>query len=167
VGRLRGWVLEAKVKLGHNRGMDDAETIARALDERHAQAQAAFRRKDLGAYSDLFAPDLRYERSDGQVIDRDRLMRDVSFQFERLSDFDGAFEREALNLDGGRTTETLTQSALIELSAFAGLLKRSWSLKRRGEYRWSNPDGVWRIAEVRVLQETMQPKGWRFGAKRT
>jgi hypothetical protein len=51
------------------------------------QGRAAFERRDLARYRDLFAPGLVYKQADGRVIDRDRLMRDVDaqFRFERWS----------------------------------------------------------------------------------
>src|SRR5271157_1319243 len=99
-------------------------SIEQELNERHAAAQAAFARRDIHAYKAIFSPSLAYRQIDGQVIDRGRLMRNVASQFRRLSTAQSSFVRERLNAAGGEATETLTQSASLEATAFGFVHRR-------------------------------------------
>jgi len=135
--------------------------IAAALDARHAEAAAAFARRDIEAYRDLFSASLRYRQADGRVVDRDRLMADVRAQFGRLDWAESRYTREALEVEGSRAAETLLQTASGGTSAF-GILHRIWRLTRRGRYLWSMEDGRWKILDVHVLSEEVRGS-WKVG----
>ena len=142
--------------------MGDISEIKTALDERHAAARAAFAHRDIAAYADIFCAALEYRQADGIVIDRSRLMRNVTTQFKRLTNTDTSFEREAIDFSDGEVTETVAQTASAEASAF-GFIHRTWRVLRRGRYTWLMVDEVWKIARVHVLSEEVLSGGWRFG----
>jgi len=144
-----------------NLEMTERSAIEAALDARHADAAAAWASRDLGAYCALFSAGLQYRQTDGQVIDRARLMRDVKAQFDRLDFAESRYTREALVAEGAEATETLLQTILARASAF-GILHRSWRIERRGRYDWSIEDGQWKILRVRVLSEEVRGS-WRLG----
>jgi len=92
-------------------------------------------------------------------------MRDVAQQLHSLSRVDSVYRTEALVLANGEATETLTQNATLEATAF-GILRRSWVLSRRGDYTWINESGVWVIRRVEVTSESLINAGWRVGKRR-
>jgi hypothetical protein len=142
--------------------MNDSSQVTAELDERHAQARAAFELRDLARYRDLFAPGLAYRQADGRVIDRDRLMRDVDAQFRRLGWLRSRFVREQIEFDDNRATEILVQTASAGSTAFF-VLHRVWELTRRGRYVWGKQSGRWQIEEVEVLQEQVSPGRFHVG----
>jgi|SRR5579864_916464 len=142
-----------------------SDTIAAELEARHAEARRAFEARDISAYRSLFSPALVYRQHDGKVIGRDSLMRDVAQQLHSLSRVDSVYRTEALVLANGEATETLTQNATLEATAF-GILRRSWVLSRRGDYTWINESGVWVIRRVEVTSESLINAGWRVGKRR-
>jgi hypothetical protein len=137
----------------------DEIALVAALDARHAEAIAAFDHRDIKAYSDLFSDSLRYERSDGKVIGKSQLMRDVKAQFRRLSRAKSSFVRDSSIVEGRNVAETLNQHVVCEASAF-GFVRRRWSLERRGRYTWTLEDGHWRIIDVRISDEQLG-SGWK------
>jgi hypothetical protein len=141
--------------------MTQHASIEQALDERHAAGQAIYARRDIDGYRELFSPTLSYRQANGKVIGRDELMRDVARQFRNLTNARSSFTREQLSVDGGNVVETLTQLATAQATAF-GIVHRLMRIERRGMYSWTNVDGVWRIAAVRILNEKMT-SSWRFG----
>jgi len=142
--------------------MNDAAAIETLLDERHAVAREAYSRKDVDSYREIFCGDLEYQRTDGSVIDRAQLMRDVNSQFRRLLKADTTFVREEFHLEGEQAVEVVSQTASAEVIAF-GLFRLTWRLRRRGLYTWAIDGGVWKIARVTVLNEEVKSGGWRFG----
>jgi hypothetical protein len=139
------------------------DSVERELDERHAAAQDAFARRDLEAYRAMFSASLRYRRADGEVIDSHRLMRDVASQFRRFSAVRSSFVREQLTVTGNEVTETVDQSAAMDVTVF-WILHRTWCVHRRGEYSWIKADGVWVIEKVTVLEENVT-SNWHLGLR--
>lgn len=142
-----------------------SDTIAAELAARHAEARRAFEARDLAAYRAMFSPALTYRQQDGKVIDRDALMRDVAQQLISLSHINSAYQPDALVIANGEATETLTQTATLQTTAI-GILHRSWTLIRRGDYTWIRENGVWVIRRVEVKSESVTPTGWRVGRRR-
>lgn len=136
--------------------------ITAELDEMHAHAKAAFERRDLSGYRELFAPELTYRQADGRVINRGRLMSDVEAQFHRLSWVRSSYERETIEYEGDRVIEVLTQTATVGATAFL-VLHRTWELLRRGRYTWRKQAGRWRIEAVEVLEERVGPGRFSIG----
>jgi hypothetical protein len=136
--------------------------IALELDARHAEAQAAFARRDAAAYAAMFSPALAYRQPDGRVIGREQLLRDVEAQFRNTGGAVSTFARERLSVAGAQAVELLTQTAYFETSAF-GLIHLRWRLTRRGEYTWTRENGAWVIVRVDVLAESIGRVGWRLG----
>ncbi|HEU4697528.1 MAG TPA: nuclear transport factor 2 family protein [Sphingomicrobium sp.] len=136
-------------------GTGSEARIIAALDARHAAAGAAFGNRDIDAYGALFSNALRYEASDGKVIGKGQLMRDVQAQFRRIDRAESSFARAGLVIEGGTVTETLIQRAECRASAF-GLVRRTWIVERRGRYTWAREDGQWRITHVRVVDEKLR-----------
>ncbi len=145
--------------------MQQTNAIERDLDERHAEAQAAFLRRDIAAYCEMFSPTLAYQQLNGQVIGRDQLMRDVAAQFRQLSSVESSFTREALHVTDSEVTEALMQTATAEATAF-GFIHRRWKLNRRATYCWTKRQEMWTIERVTVHSETMMSAGWSFGVVR-
>ena len=135
--------------------------VAAALDARHAAAAAAFSKRDIAAYREIFSAQLRYEPNGGSVIDRSRLMDDVQAQFRKMGRAGSTFVRENLAIEGDHVCETLIQKAWFEASAFV-LVRRRWQVERRGRYTWIVEDGRWRILHVRVLDEHIR-NTWTIG----
>jgi hypothetical protein len=120
-------------------------------------------KRDLDAYRAIFSPSLHYRQANGEVINRNRLMRDVASQFRRLTFVQSTFVRELLSVTGNEATETLDQSATSEATAF-GIVQRRWRLRPRGEYSWAKLDGVWRIEKVIILSENLT-SSWHLGLR--
>lgn len=144
--------------------MPDATKVAVQLDAAHRKARVAFSRKDLSAYMSLFSADLRYRQSDGKVIDRDRLERDIRTQFSRLSAASSTFDREQIELADGKAIEILRQTASARATAFL-VLHRTWDISRRGRYVWRPDDGHWVIEEVEVFEEIVQSRGFTLSLR--
>ena len=86
------------------------------------------------------------------MVSKSQLMRDVKAQFRTLDRAESNFVRQGLCVEGGNVSEGLIQQAICEASAF-GVLRRTWSLERCGQYTWPMEDGQWRITYVRVSHE--------------
>lgn len=142
--------------------MQASSEIIAELDEVHTRAKSAFEQRDLGAYRDLFAPELKYHQPDGRTIGRDGLMRDVAAQFRRLDRAHWSFTREHIEVDGDRATEILTQTGSVGVTALL-IVHRDWSLYRKGRYAWTRLAGRWVIEEVEVLEEKVTPEAVRLG----
>ena len=138
-----------------------AEVLA-SLDHRHRESYAAFDKRDLAVYMDLFSAGLTWRGVDGRLIDFETLKRQVAHQFargvERLS---SSYSRDAVSADEAEIIETLTQTARIRLSAFA-VVRREMTLERRGSYRWSFTAGVWRVVAVEIASERFSSHKWRL-----
>lgn len=132
------------------------------LDAMHDRARRALASRDLPAYRDLMAPDLKYRQVDGRTLDRDRLMRDVAAQFRRLDRLESSFSREHIEIGEERATETLTQSGSVGVSVFL-VVHRTWDFTRKGRYTWRKSQGRWSIEEVEVLEEQVSPGRFHFG----
>jgi hypothetical protein len=132
------------------------------LDAMHNEAKAAFGRRDLSKYRELFAPTLTYRQADGRIIDRDQLMRDVRVQFRRLSRVHSSFVREHIESDGDRVTEVLTQTASFGATAFL-VVHRTWELSRKGRYTWGRHGGRWLIEAVEVIEEHVSKGRFSIG----
>jgi len=142
--------------------MKEPSQITAELDEMHAEARAAFERRDLARYREVFAPQLKYQQADGRVIDRQRLMRDVGAQFRRLSWSRSSFVREHIEIGEDHATEVLNQTASGGVTVFF-ILHRTWHITRRGRYIWGKEAGRWRIEEVQVLEERVSPGRFHVG----
>lgn len=140
---------------------EPTETIAE-LDAMHAKAKAAFERRDIAAYRELFAPALTYRQADGRTIDRDRLMSDVHVQFRRFSWVRSSFVREHIEVKVERVTEILIQTGSVGATAFL-VVHRTWELVRRGRYIWGKQGGRWMIEAVEVLEESVSPGRFSIG----
>ncbi|SIO29339.1 protein of unknown function [Singulisphaera sp. GP187] len=144
--------------------MPDPTEVAVELDAAHRKAKAAFNRKDLRAYMSLFSADLHYRQSDGKVIDRARLERDIQTQFSRLSAVRTTFDREQFEIADGKAIEILHQTASARATAFF-VLHRTWDLTRKGRYVWRPEDGQWVIEEVDVIEEIVQSRGFSMSLR--
>jgi hypothetical protein len=143
-------------------GIDDHIAVVSELDAMTARARSAIERKDLAAYIDLFAPDLRYRRADGRVLDRDGLMRDVREEFRRIDRVRVSSVRESLDIAEGRAEEILEQTMIVGVTIFL-VIHRTWSYNRRCRFAWKKLDGVWRIDEVEILGQTIGPGLFHLG----
>ena len=142
--------------------MEASSQLIAELDAMHDRASRALACRDLAAYRDLMAPNLKYRQIDGRTIDRNRLMRDVAVQFRRLNRLESSFSREHIEIGEDRATETLTQSGSVGATAFL-VVHRSWDFTRKGRYTWRKSQGRWMIEEVEVLEEQVSPGRFRFG----
>ena len=131
------------------------EQAAAELDAAHALARQAFARKDLDAYREMFSPDLSYRQANGEVIGRDRLMRDVAAQLASVESAETEFVREDLSIEDGSAVELLRQAASVTMIHFL-LFRRRISVERRGRYTWTRDGGRWRIVRVEVLEESVR-----------
>ncbi len=143
---------------------DEDSRYASELDALHAEAKAAFERKDLATYTSVFAPGLRYRQRDGRVIGRDQLMRDVQAQFRRFNRVHSSYVREHLEVTDGRATEILEGTGSAEATAFF-VVHFTWKVTRRGRYLWTRMEGRWQIEEVDVWEEKVSRGSFRFGLK--
>ncbi len=141
---------------------DEDSRYASELDAIHAEAKAAFERKDLATYTSLFAPGLRYRQRDGRVIGRDQLMRDVRAQFRRFNRVQSSFIREHLEVSDGRVTEILEGTGSAEVTAY-WVVHLKWNVTRRGRYLWTRAEGHWQIEEVDVWEEKVSGGPLWFG----
>jgi|ERR1041385_6225569 hypothetical protein len=134
--------------------MASESAVAAELDAAHERARRAYATRDLAAYIEIFHPDLEYRQPDGRTIGRDRLARDVRDQLDRVHFAASEFRRESLALgaDGVSATEEGEQRATFEVRAF-GVVRRIWSVRRRGRYEWVCGAAGWQIRRVDVLRE--------------
>jgi hypothetical protein len=144
--------------------MDATSQIIAELDAMHDRARDAFARRDIAAYRYLMAPNLKYRQADGQIIGRDRLMRDVGAQFRRLNRFQSSFSRQQIDIREDLASETLIQSGSVAASAFF-IVHRSWDFMRKGRYTWRKSQGRWWIEEVEVLEEQVVRGRVKFGLR--
>jgi ketosteroid isomerase-like protein len=130
----------------------DATMIAEELDAMHRRAIEHYRNKDVGAYMQLFASDLRYRQLNGVEIGREQLTRDVEAQFSRVESADSFYKRESLSIEGDCATEHLEQIASATVRVFL-FFQRTWRVRRSGRYTWAKSSDGWRIQTVEVLDE--------------
>jgi hypothetical protein len=131
----------------------DSASIAADLDAVHDRARAAYARRDVDAYMEVFHPALTYTQPSGRTIGREQLGRDVRAQLARVDHATTEFRREALEVRDLQTaTETLEQRATFAVRAF-GFLRREWTVSRRGRYEWIRAGGTWQLRCVDVLSE--------------
>jgi hypothetical protein len=135
--------------------MTETTSLSRELDAAHARANASYRAKDLGGFMAMFAADLRYKQADGKTIGWQDLARDVGAQFMDVEEMDTAYVRESLQVDNGKATEVLNQTARLTMRNWV-FFKRTWHLSRRGRYRWRHSREGWKIEDVEVLSETLR-----------
>ena len=129
--------------------------VAAELDLRHAEAQRAYKKRDVESYRQILSPDLKYTQADGRTIGLDQLLSDVRDQFSRFKDVGSKYERESIERHtAGHVTETLTQTAWAELTVLF-FFKRRWEVVRRGEYTWSKTSNGWRMVAVLILHEAV------------
>lgn len=138
----------------------DAEpaSLAAEFDAAHKRAHEAYARRDASAYIDLFHPELEYTQGDGRTIGRDELAHDLRVQLARMRSVEMEFRRETLEWDGGAgiATETLQQRATFQVRAF-GIVRREWTVRRRGRYGWLRTVNGWKLRRVQVLTEEVLP----------
>jgi hypothetical protein len=140
---------------------DDSLAIVAELDAAIAWARSAFERKDL-TYLELFAPDLRYRRLDGLVVDREEVLTAAREMFRRIDRFHLSSVRESLELAEGSAEEIFQQTIVFAATAFL-VLHRVSSVTRRLRYIWRKVEEIWRVAEVETLDETTDPGRIRLG----
>ena len=134
-------------------GRLDSGSVGAELDAAHDRARAAYARRDAKAYMTIFHPALTYAQADGRTIGHEQLARDVRDQLARVDTAATEFRREALELrDPATATETLEQRASFAVRAF-GILRREWTVRRRGRYEWVRTAGTWQLRRVEVLAE--------------
>jgi hypothetical protein len=139
--------------------------VAGELDAAHERARKAFAERDIPAYMDCFHPDLEYVQRDGRAIGRTQLESDVRSQLARVELASRDYQREALEIHNSfEVTEILEQQASVVMSAL-GVIRREWSIRRRGRYQWLQSDGAWRIRRVEVLSEQVMPTRTWLGFK--
>jgi len=66
-------------------------------------------------------------------------------------------ERPEVGADGTTAVEEGEGLARFEVRAF-GVLRREWSVLRRGRYEWVRGAAGWRIRRVEVLREEVQSR---------
>ena len=130
----------------------DNTTVGAEPDALHVKASAGYRAKDLSAFMDVFAPNLKYKQPDGRTIGREQLARDVGPQLSSLEAADTSYVRESLEVDGNRATEVLTQTASLTVRRFI-FFKHTWHITRRGRYVWVRQPSGWKVEEVEVRSE--------------
>ena len=131
---------------------EDTERIARELNAVHAEAKEHYRNKDIAAYMDMFAPDLKYRQADGKVIGKEQLAGDLWSQLAQVEGVDSSYRRESLQIEGEAAVEHLAQTASVTVRRFL-FLRRTWHVHRRGRYLWVRTSEGWRIREVEVIAE--------------
>jgi Domain of unknown function (DUF4440) len=89
------------------------QAIVGELDSAHERAKDAFCRKDAASYMAMFTADLSYRQSDGKVIGRDQLAKDVTAQLSMLYSAQTSFVREGVDIAGNEATERLRQVAEV------------------------------------------------------
>jgi hypothetical protein len=122
---------------------------------------AAFAARDLDSYREYFTADLQYHDPRGRTIGRDRLMRDVASQFQRISAAATTSFVEEVRPASDTFAVTHTQRAWIALRVVP-CVHRLFYLERRGQAAWRFDGARWQICEVNVLEEKMQSRGWQF-----
>jgi hypothetical protein len=130
--------------------------VGTELDAAHERARRAYAERNVVAYMRTFHPALEYRQRDGQTIGCEQLASDVKAQLDRVSSASSTFRRTALvsNEDGASAIEEGEQSATYEVRAF-GVLRRVWSVQRRGRYEWVRTAEGWQIRRVEILHELL------------
>ncbi len=128
--------------------------LSTELDAAHERAHRAYAARDVATYMDTFHPLLEYRQHNGHSISREQLASNVRAQLRRVYAAASTFHRTALTAGADRAsaTEDGEQCATFEVRAF-GILRRIWSVQRRGRYHWIRSEDAWRILRVEVLDE--------------
>jgi len=146
--------------------MPDSTSIAEELDAMHHRAMDHYRQTNLGAYRQLFAPDLKYRQMNGTEIDRDQLARDVRAQFSRVTSADSSYTRESLSIESERATEQVVEVASTTIRVFV-FFRRTWQVRRTGRYTWVKGADGWKIHRVAVLNEHITARSGPLSASRS
>ena len=144
----------------------EIDEVGAILDAIRASAQRALLEKDLVRYMSLFSPQLTYRQLDGRTIDRTRLAHDVQRQLETLESPGSRSQRQSLELTDMGAVEIINQEASATATAFGGLLRREFRVRRKGRYVWTQTAGEWYIAEVEILEEQVVGSRIRLGLTR-
>jgi len=129
--------------------------IIHQIDVAHSIAKQAYHDKNVKAYMETFAPDMKYEQLNGQVIGFNKLEDQVKSQFASVRDMDSSYERESIEVLEDKATETLMQKAWATVIAF-GFVKRTWRVTRCGIYTWIKTETGWKINRVQILTERIE-----------
>jgi hypothetical protein len=134
--------------------MATESVVSTDLDAAHERARRAYAARDVASYMDTFHSELEYRQHDGRTIGRDQLAGDVRAQLQRVNAATSTFRRTALatSADWASATEDGEQCATFEVRAF-GILRRVWSVQRRGRYEWIRGGDGWQIRRVEILDE--------------
>lgn len=129
------------------------DLIVAEIDARKIEARRAVDTRDIAIYREIFSPDLEYIQVNGKKISRDQLMVNVKRQFAHYSGLTSESHRETIIVFGrDSATETVSQVVRAEVVVFF-VVKRRWTIKRRGEYTWIRTHLGWQISKVVVLEE--------------
>jgi hypothetical protein len=137
-----------------------AESVVSAeLDAAHERARLAYAARDAASYMDTFHSALEYRQHDGRTIGYEQLAADVRAQLQKVHTASSTFRRTALAAGVDRTsaTEEGEQCATFEVRAF-GILRRVWSVQRRGRYEWIRSGDGWQIRRAEILNETVESR---------
>jgi hypothetical protein len=144
-------------------GMDSDSTagrdaaIAIEIDVAHDVARRAYSDRDAAAYMTVFHPELEYVQFDGRTIGRDQLVRDVRDQLARVHTATSEYRRDSMSVESADdVTEFVVQRASFTVRAF-GVVRREWSVQRRGRYQWVRTLAGWQIRRVQILSEEVLP----------
>ena len=128
--------------------------VSMELDAAHERARHAYAARDAATYMNTFHSSLEYRQHNGRTITREQLAGDVRTQLQKVNAAASTFRRSALavSADLASATEDGEQLATFEVRAF-GVLRRVWSVQRRGRYEWIRSGNGWQIRRVEILDE--------------
>jgi hypothetical protein len=134
--------------------MPTESVVSAELDAAHERARRAYAARDTGSYMDTFHPTLEYRQHNGRTIGREQLGGDVRAQLQNVNAAASTFRRTALapSADHASATEEGEQSATFERRAF-GIVRRVWTVQRRGRYEWIRTEDGWQIRRAEILDE--------------
>lgn len=125
------------------------------IEKLHKKAQIAMKQRDISGYMSIFSNDLEYIQKNGDVIDREQLLRDQKKYFSRLVDVKSEYKMLSFERKEDLLEETIEQNTELAIRVFI-FFKKKWKVKRRGIYSWTLLSGDEpKIRKVKILEENV------------
>ena len=130
----------------------DAKELLLKIDNIHEKGLAAIRQKNLPAYMSIFSDDIEYTQIDGKTIKKAQFLKDQKAYFLRLVYSNSSYERLSYEIKDNEFEEILLQNAEISIRVFI-FFKKTWIVKRKGNYCWTLSNNQLKIKKVKILEE--------------
>lgn len=128
------------------------EVLIEEINSAHISANQDLRDKNFESYAGHFSNDLEYKQLNGRVINKKKLISDISFYFDRVVSSTSEYERLSFQVANDQISERLVQKSKIALRVFI-FFSRKWTIEREAMYNWKKNNDKWEISRVEVINE--------------